>query len=174
MSVSWEGDVVSDGVSGAPRGARRERGFRAAGRSSRRGGRLGHHHQSRTGGAQHRTTRGDGRLRGKRLSDGRSGPLGVLDELGREDQRPDVVGFPAPGPVRDESFGRHQAGLVVADEGALGITVEAEGDGGQAEGVGEGLGEVPDGAGAALVMSALKASFAAPPYPEASTGRVSP
>ena len=52
MSVSWEGDALSDVVSGAPRGARRERVFLTAGRSSRRGGRLGHHHQSRTGGRQ--------------------------------------------------------------------------------------------------------------------------
>ena len=41
---------------------------------------------------------------------------------------------------------------LVVDEGARGVAVEAEGDGGEAQGVGEGFGEVPDGAEAALVV----------------------
>ena len=60
----------------------------------------------------------------------------------------------AAGPVADQGLGRHQLGPLVVDEGALGVAVEAEGDGGEAEGVGEGFGQVPDGAEAAPVVVA--------------------
>ena len=70
----------------------------------------------------------------------------MSDEVRWEGELPDVVGFPAAGPVADEGLGRHHLGPLPVDTGGIGVAVEAEGDRGQAEGVGEGFGEVPDGA----------------------------
>ena len=73
----------------------------------------------------------------------------MLDELRAGRSAPGRGRLPSTRAGGDESSAATRRASS-SDEGALGITVEAEGDGGQAEGVGEGLGEVPDGAGAAL------------------------
>jgi hypothetical protein len=81
-----------------------------------------------------------GRSRSVRL------PVGVIDEVGREGERPDVVGFPGAGSVADEGFGRQQLCTLPIDEDAIGVTVETQDDGCEAEGVGEGFWKVPSGA----------------------------
>ncbi len=71
----------------------------------------------------------------------------MVDEVRWEGERPDVVGFPGAGPVADQALGRQHLGLLPIHSGGIVVAVEAEGDRGQAEGVGEGFGEVPTGAG---------------------------
>ena len=99
-------------------------------------------------------TSGVGRSRSVRL------PVGVLDEVGWQGERPDVAGFPGAGSVADEGFGRQQLCTLPIEKDAIVVTVETQGDGCEPEGMREGFWKVPAGAEAPVVVVAV---FADPP-----------